>query len=165
MPKTTTIPSREQIEQQAGELAAKLDAFREQDQQQAAEDHRRKVEAQREWDEQLVAGYNRTAIDAEAEQAKAAFDQALAANPLVLALADYAAAMRRRSHRLHEYMAARGRLGLPTAPPDVVVTDLAHLDEYVTRTAERIAGDLIGAENADLHAGRDAAGDTPKENR
>ncbi len=166
MPKTTTIPSRQEIEQQAAELKAKLDVFREQDQQQAVEDHRRKLAAQQEFDEQQVASYSRAAVEADVGQARAALDEALAANPLVVALADHLASLRRRSHAVHEHMATLGRLGRPTAPPNAGPTELLDLEGTIFRAAERIAADRVAAEQSELHARRNAAGtDTTEENR
>ena len=163
MPSKTTLPTREEVEAQAADLAAQLDTYRQQDQQQAAEDHRRKLAAQQEFDEQTAAGFSRAQVEAEVDRARAAFDEALATNPLVLALADYLASLRRRSHAMHEHMATLGRLGRPTAPPNAGPTELYDLEGTIFRAAELIAADRVAAEQTDLHARRDAAGDNPKE--
>jgi hypothetical protein len=100
------------------------------------------------------------------KQARAALDEALSANPLVLALADYLTALRRRAHAVQEHMAARDRIGLPTAPPDPGATELSTVEEYVHTAATRMAEARVSAEIADLYARRDAAGTaTTKENR
>jgi len=127
--------------------------------------HQARLEAQRQFDEQYVADYSRAAIEAEVADAKAVFDRAIADNPLVLALADYAVALRRRSHKLAEYMNARGRIGLQVAPPDVVVVDLNPIDETLLRAASRLADDRTASEVAAFHAERDNAGvDTEETN-
>lgn len=166
MTKTATIPTRQQVEQQAAELAAQVDAFREQDQQQAAEDQQRKVEAQRVFDEQLVGGYSSDADEAEVRQARDTLEAALRDNPLVRAFADYTTSLRQVSHRQYEASAALTRLGRPSFRPSPVVSQLVGgLDEYVLRAVDAIADERVDAARADLHARRDAAGDNPKENR
>ena len=74
--------------------------------------------------------------------------------------------MRRRSHILAELNGALGRLGRPTAAPNVA-TELQPLDAYVLPVAARIATQQVAAEMADLHARRETAGDNnnTEENR
>jgi hypothetical protein len=164
MPKTA--PTREQLEQEAQTAAARAAEITAQLLEQEQTDYATRLEAQRRFDEQLVASYDRSAIEAEVKQATADLDAALRANPLVLALADYLTALRRRSHAVREHMAARNRIGLPTAPPDPGPTELATVEEYIHTAATRMAEERVSAEIADLHARRDAAGTaTTKENR
>lgn len=163
MPKTTALPTREQILAEAEVANARAAEVRQQMQQEQQAEHARRFEAQRQFDDQLVAGYSREQVEAEVKQAKATLDQALADNPLVLALADYLTALRRRSHAVQEHMSALGRLGRPTAPPMAGPTELAAIETYVLSAAERLASDRISTELADLHARRDAAGTTTTE--
>lgn len=163
MTKTTTLPTREQIEQEAAAAATRAAELRDQLWQEDQAAHERKLAAQRAFDEQLVAGFSRADVEAEVDQSRAAFDEALATNPLVLALAAYLESLRRRSHAVQEHMSALGRLGRPTAPPNAGPTELYDLEGTIFRAAERIAADRVAAEQSDLHARRDAAGDNPKE--
>ena len=164
--KTTAPLTREQIEKRAAEDAAVLAEFHRQDQEQEQAAARRRAEAQREWDQRFVAGFSRAALEADVDRTRAALDQALAENPLTLALVDHLVALRRRSHALLEHNAALARLGRPTAAASVD-TELQRLDEYLLPVASRLATELVAAEMADLHASRDAAGteNTTEENR
>ncbi len=165
MPKTVPL-TREQVEQQAADLNAQLAAIREQErlEQEAAAD--RRAAAQQQFDEQFVAGFSRAALEADVDQARAALDETLAADPLTLALADYLTALRRRSHLFLEQSAALGRLGQPVPAPHALGTELQRIDEYVLPIASRIATERVAAEMADLHARRETAGDDiTQENR
>jgi len=125
--------------------------------------HEARLEAQRRWDEQLVAGFSRAKVDAEVAAVKATLDEELAANPLVVALANWQIALRRRSHQIFENTAARSRIGLPTGAVELLTTDLSTVDEYVIRAANRLADDTIAAEQSAFQARRDAAGTDPEE--
>ena len=159
MPKTTTPPTADELRQQAEKLDAQAHALRLEMQRQAQDTLDRRLAAQREWDEKFVAGFSRAEVEAEVDKAKAALDAALVADPLVRTLADYLTALRRRSHAVLEHMSALNRLGRETGPPNAGPTELATTDEYVIRTANRIAEDRIAAELAEMHAQREAAGD------
>jgi hypothetical protein len=168
MPSKTTAPTREQIEAQAVDINAKLAAFHAEDQRQAEEGQRRREAAQRELDEQFAASVSRPQLNAEVDRARTELDTALEGNPLVLAFADYLTALRRRSHLILEQNSALARLGRPTASRDaglsteVTATEVA---ELIAQAMTRIATKRVGAEMADLHARRDAAGtDTTEEN-
>ena len=165
MPKIKTPPTPDELRAQAEQHDAQAHALRLELQRQAQETLERRLAAQREWDEKFVASFNRAEVEADVDKAKAALDQALAENPLVQALSDYLAALRRRSHAVLEHMSARNRLGLETGPPNPGPTELATVDEYVIRAANRIAEDRIAAERADLHAQREAAADADEETR
>jgi len=157
MPKTTP-KTPDELRAEAERLDAQAGALRQQLQEQAQEAAERRRVAQLAWDERFAAGYSRAAIEADVDQARAALDEALAANPLVGALADYLVAIRRRSHAVLEQMSVLNRLGRPSGPPNAGPTELAPLEEYVIRAAERMASDRVAAELAELHAGREAAG-------
>jgi hypothetical protein len=163
---TKTAPTREQIEAQAADINTKLAAFHAEDQRQAEEDDRRRAAAQQQWDEQFVTTISRSRLNADVDQARAELDAALADNPLVVALADYLTALRRRSHVIQEQNAALARLDRPTAPRGAGLATEVHPDEMVSLIAQamtRIATERVGAEMADLHAARDAAGTDPTE--
>lgn len=156
-----TAPTREQIEQQAAELAAQVEQFREQDYQQQEAERQRRIRAQEEFDRQLVADYraNLGKDEADLRAARAALDATLANDPLVSALADYSAVLRRRARLAFEASSAANRIGQPGFSKPFGPTELVGgLDEYVLRTAERLAEERVTAESADLHARRDAAG-------
>jgi len=158
MPKITVPKTADEMRAEAERLDAEAGALRQQLQERAQEaDERRRV-AQLAWDGRFAAGYSRAAIEADVDQAKAALDAALAANPLVTALADYLVALRRRSHAVLEQMSALGRLGRPTGLANAGPTELAPLEEYVIRAAERMASDRVAAEVAERAAAREAAG-------
>ncbi len=168
MPETAPL-TREQIEAQAADLAAQVAAFEAEDQRRAEEEWRRRAAAQHQWDERFAASVSRTALNTEVDQARAALDAALEADPLVLALSDFLTALRRRSHVILEHNSALVRLGRPeNRPPagmrtEVTATELA---ELIAEAMNRIAADRVGSEMAELHAKRDAAGtDTTEENR
>ncbi len=166
MPSKTALPTRQEVEQQAADLAAKLDAFRQQDQQQAAVDQQRRTKAHEEFDRQFVADYRSAADEADVRQARETLEVALRENPFVRAFADYVTTLRRVSHRQAEVSAALTRLGRPSFRPVANVTEvIGGLDEFVLRAVDRIADERIEVERSDLHARRDAAGDNPKENR
>ncbi len=166
MPKTESV-TREQIEAQAADLAAQVAAFEAEDQRRAEEEWRRRAAAQHQWDEQFAASVSRTALNTEVDQARAALDAALEAAPLVLALADYLAALRRRSHVILEHNSALARLGRPENPrpaglaTEVTATDVA---ELLAQAMARVASARVAAEMAELHAQREAAGTDTTEN-
>lgn len=163
MTKTPAMPTRAQMEQEAATAASRAEELQQQLLVADQQDHARRLDAQRRFDERHVAGFSRAAIEAEVDRARAELDLALAENPLVIALADYLSALRRRSHAVLEQSSALSRLGQPSGIPTAGPTELAGLEEYVVRAAERIATERIGAELAEFHARRDAAGDTTTE--
>ncbi len=172
MPKMTTRPeqrTREQLEAEAADLAAQVAAFEAEDQRRADEEWRRRAAAQHQWDEQFAASVSRTALNTEVDQARAALDAALEADGLVLALADYLAALRRRSHLILQQNSALARLGQPENPrpagfaTEVTATDVA---EFIAQATARLASARVAAEMDELHAEREAAGtDTTKEDQ
>jgi hypothetical protein len=169
MPKIDAPLTREQIEAQAADINTKLAAFHAEDERRAQEEYRRRAAAQQQWDEQFVATISRSRLNADVDQARAELDAGLADNPLVVALAGYLTALRRRSHVLQEQNAALARLGRPTAPRDAgLPTEVTatELTEFIAQAMTRIASSRVSAEMNELHARRDAAGtDTTEENR
>ncbi len=161
----TTVPNREELEQEAAAAerrAADLRARMRAEDEAAA---RRRREAQRKFDEDFADGFARSKIDADVDQARQALDAALAADPLVAALADYLTALRRRSHMLLEHSSTLSRLGRPSYTPTTQQTELDPLDDYVHRVVTQIATERVTAELDDIHAARDAAGADTKETR
>lgn len=158
MPSKTALPTREEVEAQAADLAAQLDTFRQQDQLREAEDHQRRTKAQEEFDRQFVEDYSSAADEADVRQARETLEVALHANPLVRAFADYVTTLRQVSHRQAEVSAALTRLGRPSFRPIANVTEvIGGVDEFVLRAVDRIADERVEADRADLHARRDAA--------
>ncbi|MDP9461724.1 MAG: hypothetical protein M3Q22_16230 [Actinomycetota bacterium] len=168
MPKTAPL-SREQIEAQAADLAAQVAAFQAEDQRRADEEWRRRAAAQHQWDERFAASVSRRQLDADVDQARAALNAALEADPLVQALAGYLAALRRRSHLILEHNSALVRLGQPeNRRPSGMATEVTATEvaELIAQAMTRVATERVGAEMAELHAQREAAGtDTTEENR
>ncbi len=137
---TTVPPAREQLEQEAAaaeQRAADLRARMRAEDEAAA---RRRREAQRKFDEDFVAGFSRSKIDADVDQARQALDAALAADPLVAALADYLTALRRRSHMLLEHSSTLSRLGRPSYTPKPRPTTETNGDRTVTKERDRGGG-------------------------
>ena len=87
-------------------------------------------------------------------------DEALTTDPLVVALAGYYTALRRRSNLRQELSTARMRIGQEPLPAQAMATEVgaAEVLDLILRTAARIAGDRVSDELADLYARRDAAG-------
>ncbi len=158
MPTTDPMPTREQIEQQAAELAAQLDAYRQQDAREEQERQQRRAQAEHEYDQQQAAGYSRSALDAQVARARAEFDQQLADTPLVQALADWAVALQRRRNAVYEYSNALMRLGLPGVPGhDLPPAELGPVEDLVAAAVRRIVTERTDADAAALAAQREAA--------
>ncbi len=162
MPNKTTAPlTREQLEEQAAELNAQLAAIREQERREQEEAARRRAHLEAEFDRQFLATLTPAQLEADVDQAAQALDEALATNPLVLALSDFLTALRRRSNLRQEISAARMRLGQDPLPAQSMRTEITPEDvlDLLLRPTNRMAGDRVAAEVADLYAQRDAAGD------
>ncbi len=164
MPKTAA-PTRKELEQQAADLNAQLAAIREQEQREQEEAARRRAQAEAEWDRQFLATLTTADLEKDVDRAAQALDEELATNPLVLALADFLTALRRRSNLRQEISAARMRLGQDPLPTQSMRTEITPEDvlELLLRPTTRMAGDRVAVEVADLYAQRDAAGDTAAE--
>ncbi len=115
MPTTDPMPTREDLERQAAEVGAQLDALRQQDAREEQERQQRRAQAEREFDQQQAANYSRRELDAEVTQARAAFDSALADTPLVRTLANYMTALQRRRNSVYAHLDRLNRLGATRA--------------------------------------------------
>lgn len=125
-----------------------------------AEHVRRLAEHQDAFDRHVVTDWRPRELDAAVEQARRDLDAAVRAHPLTAALADYLGAQTRRSEAWREYLAARGRLGMPVAGAQMPgATAVPDLPEAITRAAYAIAEDLLAAEREDRHTRRN----TPEE--
>lgn len=152
-------PSREELEAQAAELNAQLDAFRDEDNRQFEAERQQIIEAQRQWDEDFVKNYSYAQTEVQVGEARRALDEALAADPVVLAFAGYVAAMRRRYQLRVEQNNALARLGRPEElRVGGMQTELIGLEDYIFQAADRIGTEQVSAEMAALLAERDAAG-------
>ncbi len=166
MPKTTEATTPDEIQQQITHLETQGIALRRRLIADGEETQRRQAAAQREFDEQLVAGYTAAAYETEFTDARAALDQALAQNPLVIALADYLTAMRRRRYAAHEHYSALSRLDrLRGQQPMLPHAELGPVEEILARAVERLTTERTDQENADLHTRRANAGTNPEETR
>ncbi len=110
---TDALPTREDLERQAAQVAEQLAALRQQQEQQ---EQQRRARAEQEYDREQIANYSRAALDNKVAQARAQFDEALANTPLVRALADYLYAQQRRRTATYEHASALTRLGQPGIP-------------------------------------------------
>ncbi len=164
MPETAAL-TREQLEQQAAALNAQLDAIREQERGEQEEAARRRAQAEAEWDRQFLATLTTADLEKDVDRTAQALDEVLATNPLVLALADFLTALRRRSNLRQELSSARMRLGQDPLPTETMRTEIKPADvlDMLLRPTNRMAGDRVAAEVADMYARRDAAGDTAAE--
>ena len=162
MPKTSTAPvdDREELERQAAALNARLAAIHEQERREQEEAARRRGEAEADFDRQLLAAVTPSDLEAEVDRAARELDEALATDPLVVALAGYYTALRRRSNLRQELSSARMRVGQEPLPAVAMATEIAPVEvlDLILRTAARIATDRVSDELADLYAKRKAAG-------
>ncbi len=155
---TETLPAREQLERQAAEVAAQLDALRQQQERQEQLERQRRAQAEREFDQQQVATFSRAQLDDEVAQARAQFDEALAGAPLVRALADWATALQRRRTATYEHGSALTRLGLPgIAGHDLPRAELGPVEDLIAAAVRRIVTERTDADAAALAAQREAA--------
>lgn len=165
MPKIQATPTptvdREELERQAAELNAQLDAIRERERREQEEAERRRAEAEAEWDRRFLADVTPAQLEQDVEQAAQALDEALATNPLVVAFAAYYTQLRRRSNLRQELSSARMRIGQDPLPAGARATEIMpdEVLDLLLRAAARIAGDQVRDELADLYAKRTAAGD------
>lgn len=161
MPKTTPEPTLEELEAQAAELAARLDELHAEQQRAAEAEAARRAAAEAEFDRQFIATVSIADLEAEANQAAEPLYQALADDPLILALVGYSSTLRRKAHLHTEVSNARMRLGLQGLGPMIGPTGIspAGLPDILARVVDRITTDRVNGEIADLHARRTAAGD------
>ncbi len=157
---TDALPTREDLERQAAEVGAQLNALRQQEMQSEQEQQRRRAQAEHEFDRQQAAAWSRKALDAEVAQARAAFDAALAGNALVRALADWATALQRRRNAVYDHVFALNRLGRPAEGVDYPPADIGPVQDVIAAAVQRIVTERTDADAAALAAQREAAIDT-----
>ncbi len=163
---TESLPRREDLERQAAEVEAQLDAFRQQDMQREQEEQRRRAQAEQEYDRQQIATFSRAALDSEVANARTAFDVALADTPLVRALADYLTALQRRRTATYEHASVLTRLGLPgIAGHDLPPAELGPVEDLIAAAVRRIVTERTDADAAALAAQRETAITTATETR
>ncbi len=157
--KTTTVetlPTREQLEQQAAAVAAQLDVLRQQQEQQDQQERQRRAHAEAEYDQQQAAAFSRAALDNEVAQARAQFDEALASTPLVQALSDWATALQRRRNAVYEHASALTRLGQPSIPGhDLPPAEIGPVEDVIAAAVRRIVAARTDADAAALAARRE----------
>ncbi len=154
---TDTLPSREQIEQQAAELAAQIAAYQQQDLQEEQERQLRRTQAEHEFDQQRAANYSRRELDAEVARARAEFDDSLAETALVRTLADWAVALQRRRDAVYEHVSRLNRLGRPTEGVDYPPAELGPVQDVIAAAVQQLVTERVGAERAALAAQRETA--------
>ncbi len=154
---TDALPTREDLERQAAEVGAQLDALRQQEMQREQEEQHRRAQAERAYDVQQAGAYSRTALDAEVAQARAAFDQQLADTPLVQALVDRAVALQRRRNAVYEHVSALNRLGRPTEGVDYPPADIGPVQDIVAAAVQRLVAARTDADAMSFAAHREAA--------
>ncbi len=158
MPTADPMPTREQLEQQAAELSAKLDVLRQQQDQREQQERQRRAQAEHEYDQQAVAAFSRAQLDNEVAQARAQFDAAVAGTPLVQALADYLYALQRRRTATYENGSARTRLGLPApAGHDLPRAELGAVEDIIAAAVRHLVTARTDADAAALAAKREVA--------
>ncbi len=159
--KTTTVetlPTREELEQQAAAVAAQLDALRQQQERQEQQERQRRAHAEAEYDRQAAAAFSRAQLDNEVAQAREQFDEALANTPLVQALSDYLTALQRRRTATYEHGNVLNRLGLPgIAGHDLPRAELGPIEDHVAAAVQKLVTARIDAERAALAAQRETA--------
>lgn len=162
MPSKTDMPSREQIEAEAAQAAARAAELRERLHRHDAEEARRRYEGERAWDEAFVADFSIAALDADVDQAREQLDQTLAESPVVAALVAHAVALNRRRTLTYEARSAAMRLD-PTLPdqnqhPLPEAFALPPSDMLAT-AVDRLVAQQLAADRAEREAARVAAGD------
>ncbi|MDP9460494.1 MAG: hypothetical protein M3Q22_09670 [Actinomycetota bacterium] len=162
--------TREQLEAEAADLVARLDAIRQEEARRQQEEAQRFAQAEQEWDQQAAAAYDREALDAEVAQAEQAFRDALAETPLVRAMADYLAVLQRRRTAVFDHQSTLGRLGRetrwnPADPSQYPTAELGPVQEYVATTVQRLVADQLASEHLDRDRQREQfiAGRTERE--
>jgi hypothetical protein len=157
MPKTT-MPTREDLEAQAAELQAKLDAIRQAEQQATDEAHARAEAAREQFDRDQLASFDLRALDAECGQAEVTLRETLLRDPLIVALTDYVTTLRRRRLAVYDAHTLRQRLHpeKQTAlnPPQAEVPNIG---ELLAGLVERAVQHRIEDERAEVDLAREAA--------
>ncbi len=155
---TDALPTREDLERQAAEVAEQLAALRQQQEQQEQQERQRRAQAEAEYDQQAVAAFSRAALDNEVAQAREQFDEALARTPVVAAMADYLYALQRRRTATYEHGSALTRLGQPGIPGhDLPRAELGPVEDLIAAAVQRIVAARTAADAAKAAADREAA--------
>ncbi len=145
---TTTDDLRDKAAQLRAEAAEADAAIRAAD----AAERARLAAAREARDREFVAAWNPAPLDAAVDEAHAALDALLEADPLVQALVAFQLAQARRRWRKIEFTAAQGRLGVDVStahaphPPTPVA-----LEDYVATMVERLAADALRAETEEFN--------------
>lgn len=155
MPKTETLDERSaRVAAEAAEIAAERARVE-------TERARALAEHQSAYDAEIVARWAPRELEQAVRDARVRLDEAIRADPLTRALADYVHAQMRRSDAHNEHIGALSRLGRPSAgaqaPPTTAVPDLA---EEVARLAGALAAEALAAEREAFHTRRNT---TPEE--
>ncbi len=151
------MPSREQLEQQAAEIGAQLDALRQQQELQEQQERQRRAHAGQEYDQQAAASYSRRELDDAVALARAQFDDSLAETALVRTLADWVVALQRRRDAVYEHVSRLNRLGRPTEGVDYPPAELGPVQDVVAAAVQRLVTARIDGERAALAAQRETA--------
>ncbi len=155
---TDPLPTREDLERQAAEVGAQLDAIRQQQELQEQQERQRRAHAEQAYDQEQITAFSRAALDNEVAQAREQFDEALARTPVVAAMADYLYALQRRRTATYEYGSARTRLGQPgPAGHDLPRAELGAVQDIVAAAAQQIVTARTDADAAKAAADREAA--------
>ena len=140
----TKSKTTETLDQRSERVQAEAEEVR-LEHERIANEQATKLEArQRDFDQALVDNYRRRDGEAAVEQARRELKQAVAELPVTQALAAYLAAQIAVYDGWHEYLGARGRLGIPTAaaqPPPV--GSVMPLGDYVHRAATELAHEVL----------------------
>lgn len=126
----------------------------------AAEMADRQNARQAAWDERFVAAWDPKALEAEVERTAAELEQAIAEDPVVVALTAYYHAQSRRRWLTAELFGALDRLGRPTAGAQLPPTATPPSAEaLVGGVVERRSADMGAAERADMERQRNGEDD------
>lgn len=142
----------ETLEQRAARLAEEMREVNEEQTRLANEAAQRRAQAQADFDAKIVADWNAADLDAAVTDAQRALRQAIADDPLTIAVSNYYIAAGLRHERWNQYLGARTRQGLnntnmqaPTIPELAPVSELigkaGQNNGYDARTAAAIEHD------------------------
>lgn len=144
---TTKTKTPDQIRAEAEELSRKAAEAQARVDELTMREWEAEQEAQAERDRHTLDAFDRTALDRDVEDARKAFEAALADHPLVQTLAAWEAAGYRRNWAYADVNGARSRLGMEGiggAP----TTYLPSIVDAITTTATRLAQSQIDSERS-----------------
>ncbi len=130
----------ETLEQRTARVSTEAEQVRAEHERIAADKATKLQARQRAYDEAVVGSYRRADGDVAVEKARRDLDHAVADLPVTQAIAALLAAQTAAYNDWHEYLAARGRLGIPTQasqPPPVGA--VLQIGDYVSSAADRLA--------------------------